>query len=82
MVCVACAMFMHVCLVCAGIYIHSCNLCNFALGTWRTHIVGNVRKFVRISRDIPVDLAATLVVNPCTAYRMLKVFVDLKPGQL
>ena len=24
--------------------------------------------------------AATLAVNPCTAYRMLRDFVDMKPG--
>lgn len=31
-------------------------------------------------RDIPVLCAATLSVNPCTAYRMLTDFETLAPG--
>jgi len=36
----------------------------------------------KIDNDIPVPYAATLGVNPCTAYRMLKDFVQLKPGDV
>lgn len=50
------------------------------LGIWRTHIVAPEKEFFRIPQDIPVNLAATLTVNPETAYRMMKIFVTLKPG--
>lgn len=32
--------------------------------------------------DIPVEYAATLAVNPATAYRLLNDFVQLKSGTL
>ena len=37
-------------------------------------------KFTKISKHIPKQLAATLSVNPTTAYRMIKDYVSLKPG--
>ena len=40
------------------------------------------KEFLRIPQDIPVNLAATLTVNPETAYRMMKIFVTLKPGMM
>ena len=43
-------------------------------------MVANQGSFTRISSAIPLELAATLSVNPTTAYRMLKDFVTLKPG--
>jgi trans-2-enoyl-CoA reductase len=49
-------------------------------GTWRTHAVCKPRQLRKIDNDIPVVRAATLSVNPCTAYRMLHDFVKLKPG--
>lgn len=49
-------------------------------GTWRTALVDHMAKFVKVPNDMPVDLAATLMVNPQTAYRMLKAYVTLKPG--
>ena len=36
--------------------------------------------FVKISQSIPLQMAATISINPTTAYRMLKDFVNLKPG--
>lgn len=36
--------------------------------------------WIKIAKDVPLNLAATLLVNPCTAYRMLKDFVQLKEG--
>ena len=39
------------------------------------------RRFIRVSSDISVEFAATLCVNPPTAYRMLKDFVSLQPGK-
>ena len=49
-------------------------------GTWRTHAVGNAKYFRKIANDIPALSAATIAVNPCTAFRMLKDFVPLQPG--
>jgi trans-2-enoyl-CoA reductase len=33
-----------------------------------------------VPKDIPVEYAATISVNPCTAYRLLEDFVKLKEG--
>ena len=49
-------------------------------GTWREMVVAPEKKFVKIDSGIGVDIAATLTVNPPTAYRMLKDFVSLEPG--
>ena len=49
-------------------------------GTWRTYAVGDADFFRKIPNDIPALGAATIAVNPCTAYRMLKDFVSLRPG--
>lgn len=52
------------------------------LGTWRSVIVAGTEHFIKISKKIPMSIAATIAVNPTTAYRMMKIFVDLKPGEL
>lgn len=49
-------------------------------GTWATHSIQPITNLLRIPNDIPVTSATTLAVNPCTAYRMLKDFVSLSPG--
>lgn len=36
----------------------------------------------RIPKDVPLEFAATLSVNPCTAYRMLQDFATLREGDL
>ena len=51
-------------------------------GTWRTHAVSKSAALRKISNDIPPLSAATIAVNPCTAYRMLKDFVKLQPGDI
>lgn len=51
-------------------------------GTWRTKVVTESQNFMKISNKIPLQVAATIAVNPTTAYRMLKDFLDLKPGAL
>lgn len=55
---------------------------NSGIGCWRTY--GNHREtdLFKISKNIPFESAATFQVNPPTAYRMLKDFVTLKPGDL
>ncbi|KAK5861917.1 hypothetical protein PBY51_017355 [Eleginops maclovinus] len=50
------------------------------LGTWRTEAVLAENDVISLPNDIPMLSAATLGVNPCTAFRMLSDFVDLKPG--
>ncbi|XP_028280750.1 enoyl-[acyl-carrier-protein] reductase, mitochondrial [Parambassis ranga] len=50
------------------------------LGTWRTEAVLAEDDVISLPNDVPLLSAATLGVNPCTAYRMLCDFEDLKPG--
>jgi len=52
------------------------------LGTWTQSTKADQSSVVKISKDIPLPYAATLGVNPCTAYRMLRDFVDLKAGDV
>ncbi|KAK4493705.1 hypothetical protein PRZ48_014890 [Zasmidium cellare] len=51
-------------------------------GTWRTHAQTTADNLVPIkNRDgLKPEQVGTVSVNPCTAYRMLKDFVDLQPG--
>ena len=49
-------------------------------GTWRTHLVCHHSDWIRIRNDIPALGAATMLINPCTAYRMLRDFVSLEAG--
>ncbi|XP_026227037.1 enoyl-[acyl-carrier-protein] reductase, mitochondrial isoform X2 [Anabas testudineus] len=50
------------------------------LGTWRTEAVLAEDDLIAVPNDISLLSAATLGVNPCTAFRMLSDFEDLKPG--
>ncbi|XP_058831760.1 enoyl-[acyl-carrier-protein] reductase, mitochondrial [Topomyia yanbarensis] len=50
------------------------------LGTWRSHAVYKETNLMKVPENIGIAEAATITVNPCTAYRMLKDFVPLKPG--
>ncbi|KAJ8008988.1 hypothetical protein DPEC_G00084140 [Dallia pectoralis] len=49
-------------------------------GTWRTEAVCEAGDLLLVPRDMSLLGAATIGVNPCTAYRMLHDFVPLKPG--
>lgn len=49
-----------------------------ALGTWRTHMILNSQLLLKVPKDLGIIEAATLTVNPCTAYRMLTDFTELK----
>lgn len=54
-----------------------------AFGTWRQFaIVSEEDDLIQVPNDIPIAYAASLSVNPCTAYRMLKDFVSLKEGDV
>ncbi|NWV64612.1 MECR protein, partial [Malurus elegans] len=50
------------------------------LGTWRTRGVFPEKMLLKVPNDIPVLCAATLSVNPCTAFRVLADFESLAPG--
>ncbi|XP_027005797.1 enoyl-[acyl-carrier-protein] reductase, mitochondrial isoform X1 [Tachysurus fulvidraco] len=50
------------------------------LGTWSATSVFNEGDLVTVPSDISVHSAATLGVNPCTAFRMLSDFESLMPG--
>ncbi|XP_036334326.1 enoyl-[acyl-carrier-protein] reductase, mitochondrial-like [Rhagoletis pomonella] len=50
------------------------------LGTWTTHALFAEEHLMPVSSKIGLAEASTLTVNPCTAYRMLKDFVTLRPG--
>lgn len=49
-------------------------------GTWCTHKVGSDKEFIKIPKTISVNHAATIAVNPSSAYQMLTYFEELKPG--
>jgi len=49
-------------------------------GTWVSHSVSRQEDWIPVRNDIPAMGAATMMVNPCTALRMLLDFVHLKPG--
>ncbi|NXU51606.1 MECR protein, partial [Turnix velox] len=51
-----------------------------ALGMWRTQGTFQEKTLLKVPKDIPLLSAATLSVNPCTAYRMLIDFQSLAPG--
>ncbi|KAK6058215.1 GroES-like protein [Cooperia oncophora] len=49
-------------------------------GIWRSDGHHKETDLFPIDNELPFEASATLQVNPPTAYRMLKDFVDLKPG--
>lgn len=52
-------------------------------GTWRTHAQTTADSLlpIRDREGLTPQQAGTVSVNPCTAYRMLKDFVTLRPGE-
>ncbi|XP_075709445.1 enoyl-[acyl-carrier-protein] reductase, mitochondrial isoform X2 [Rhinoderma darwinii] len=55
-------------------------LVDAGLGTWRTEGLFSEEALVRVPSDISIVGAATLSVNPCTAYRLLSDYETLRPG--
>lgn len=51
-------------------------------GTWRTNAIYESRDLLKVPKELGNVEASMLNVNPCTAYRMLKDFGTLKPGDL
>lgn len=52
------------------------------LGTWRTHALFNENDIFKVPASISNVDAATITVNPSTAFRMLRDFVHLKAGDV
>ncbi len=50
-------------------------------GTWATHLICKAENAIRLPKNLMPVQAATLKVNPSTAYRMLHDFVTLQPGE-
>ncbi|XP_059052567.1 enoyl-[acyl-carrier-protein] reductase, mitochondrial-like [Achroia grisella] len=67
----------HVCTVKSG---ERVVLTSRLLGTWRYYGIYHERDVHIVSPNLPVPEAAMLTIAPCTAYRMLKDFQTLKPG--
>ncbi|KAK1321193.1 hypothetical protein QJS10_CPA03g01323 [Acorus calamus] len=51
-----------------------------SFGTWQTYIVKEEGLWHKVDKDVPLEYAATVTVNPLTALRMLEDFVKLKEG--
>jgi trans-2-enoyl-CoA reductase len=51
-------------------------------GTWRQYAVASEDDLQAVPDNIPVEYSATISVNPCTAYRLLNDFAQLKPGDV
>uniref|UniRef100_A0A1B6DLD6 Enoyl-[acyl-carrier-protein] reductase, mitochondrial n=1 Tax=Clastoptera arizonana TaxID=38151 RepID=A0A1B6DLD6_9HEMI len=51
-----------------------------AAGTWRSHALYKEEHLLKVPNDIDIISLSGIMVNPSTAYRMLKDFVNLKPG--
>ena len=51
-------------------------------GTWRTEAVAAESELIKVGNDIEPAYAATLAINPSTAYRLLRDFENLKPGDV
>ncbi|KAL2038808.1 hypothetical protein N7G274_008566 [Stereocaulon virgatum] len=52
------------------------------LGTWRTHLQVSEEKVTKVEKEgLKAVQAATVSVNPVTAYRMLRDFMELREGE-
>lgn len=49
-------------------------------GTWTEHAKAADNKVIKVSNDVPAAYAASVAINPATAYRLLRDFAQLKPG--
>lgn len=49
-------------------------------GTWRTHAVCDAAAVTKVSASLPVQFAASVSINPCTALALLDDFVSLQKG--
>ncbi len=49
-------------------------------GVWRSHVTAPTEELFQIPAELDPKQAATLFINPTTAFMLLESFVDLKPG--
>lgn len=49
---------------------------------WQSYSIRDSLDFFKIDQGLDLRVAAQIKVNPCTAYRLLKDFVPLKPGDV
>ncbi|CAH9108867.1 unnamed protein product [Cuscuta epithymum] len=49
-------------------------------GTWQTYVVKEQSLWHKVDKGTPMEYAATVIVNPMTALRMLEDFAALKSG--
>lgn len=49
-------------------------------GTWTQYAKAPENKVIRVANDVPASYAASVSINPATAYRLLRDFVKLSPG--
>uniref|UniRef100_A0AAJ7SPZ8 Enoyl-[acyl-carrier-protein] reductase, mitochondrial n=1 Tax=Petromyzon marinus TaxID=7757 RepID=A0AAJ7SPZ8_PETMA len=54
--------------------------CDSGFGTWRTRAVCPEAALLRVPPELPLLSAATIGMNPASAYRMLHDFTMLSPG--
>jgi len=51
-------------------------------GTWRSHLILKATELIPVGRTVDLASAATVVVNPSTAFRLLTDFATMKPGDV
>lgn len=49
-------------------------------GTWCTHKLATIDQLQKLPKSISVQQAATIAVNPSSAYQMLTMYENLQPG--
>lgn len=49
-------------------------------GTWQTYIVKNQSVWHKVDKGVPLEYAATITVNPLTAFLMLEHCISLNSG--
>lgn len=47
---------------------------------WQNYNIGEADSYLRINKNLTIDAATQVKVNPCTAYRMIKDFYPLSSG--
>ncbi|KAL7672145.1 hypothetical protein ACOME3_007039 [Neoechinorhynchus agilis] len=53
---------------------------NVGQGTWCSHLIANENHLIKVPKTLPLEIKSTLLVNPSTAFLLLREFVSLKPG--
>lgn len=52
------------------------------LGTWTTHMIVDKQQVYPIIDALDLVTACLMTMNPCAAYRMLRDFIKIRPGDL